>query len=291
MLRAVDSSRTRRAGGTLLAVLAVVLLVSVVALASRPESARGGALLGADPARVVLDVATYLFIVFVLLSLAVIVWALWPRRDEEMPALPPRRRWALSTVLSMLIAVGLAVWLRSAGRLGRLPGVVTGGGNGGPPAATATTPLRGGAPAGFDWIAAAIVLTVIAAGAAALWWFLLRRRREAGGTPLRRLQAVLDDAIDDVLAEGDPRRAVIAAWARLERVLGRYGLPRRDAEAPFEYAARAGTALDLEARWLERLADLFEWARFSTHDVTPAMRAEALRGLTDIRDGLRVATP
>ncbi|HXM56017.1 MAG TPA: DUF4129 domain-containing protein [Candidatus Dormibacteraeota bacterium] len=285
----MDSSRTRRAGGTLLAVLAVALLVSVVALASRPETARGGALLGADPARVILDVTTYLFIVFVLLSLAVIVWALWPRKNEEMPALPPRRRWALSTVLSMLMAVALAVWLRSSGHLGRLPNVAANGAAGRPPTAGAAAPLRGGAPAGFDWIAAAIVLALIAAGAAALWWFLLRQRRRTGPSPLQRLQAVLDDAIDDVLAEGDPRRAVIAAWARLERVLGRQGLPRRDSEAPFEYAARAGAALEVEPRWLERLADLFEWARFSTHEVTPAMREEALRGLTDIRDGLRIA--
>ncbi|HSR22823.1 MAG TPA: DUF4129 domain-containing protein, partial [Candidatus Eisenbacteria bacterium] len=110
------------------------------------------------------------------------------------------------------------------------------------------------------------------------------------GVPLaRRLQAVLDDAIEDVLAEADPRRAVIAAWARLERVLARSGLPRWDSEAPFEYAARAGAALEVEASWLERLADLFEWARFSTHEVTPAMRDEALDRLVAVRDGLRVA--
>src|SRR5262249_52411393 len=106
--------------------------------------------------------------------------------------------------------------------------------------------------------------------------------------------AVLDDAIDDVLAEADPRRAVIAAWARLERVLGRYGLPRRESEAPFEYAARAGGELGdrigVEGAWMEPLAGLFEWARFSTHDVTPAMREEALHGLVSVRDRLRLAT-
>ncbi len=101
---------------------------------------------------------------------------------------------------------------------------------------------------------------------------------------------MLDDAIEDVLGETDPRKAVIAAWARLERVLGRYGVPRRDSEAPFEYAARAGPAIGVEAVSLERLADLYEWARFSLHDVTPAMRTEALDGLVAVRDGLRLAT-
>ncbi|HSR24105.1 MAG TPA: hypothetical protein VLW53_11175, partial [Candidatus Eisenbacteria bacterium] len=112
----------RRAGGALLAVLAVAVLLPVVALASRPEGRPGGTLLGADPARVVLDVATYLFLVLVVLGLLVIVWALWPRPDDEMPALPPRRRWGLGTVVSALLAVALALWLRSGGHLRELPG-------------------------------------------------------------------------------------------------------------------------------------------------------------------------
>jgi hypothetical protein len=77
-------------------------------------------------------------------------------------------------------------------------------------------------------------------------------------------------------------------------VLARHGVPRRDAEAPFEFASRAGkelaAELAVEDGWLEQLAGLFEWARFSTHDVTPAMREEALGGLVAVRDGLRVAT-
>jgi hypothetical protein len=92
-----------------------------------------------------------------------------------------------------------------------------------------------------------------------------------------------------VLREADPRRAVIAAWARLEKVMARHGLARRDAEAPFEYAARAGAELAVEDLSLGRLADLYEWARFSLHEVTPAMRGEALTGLLAVRDGLRRA--
>ena len=82
---------SRRAAGTLLAALAVAVLLSVVALASRPDGGPGGPLLGPDPARVILDVATYLFIVLVALGLLVIVWAIWPRPDDEQLALPPRR--------------------------------------------------------------------------------------------------------------------------------------------------------------------------------------------------------
>src|SRR5262249_51798663 len=203
----------------------------------------------ADPARLLVDVATYLFIVFLLISLAVIVWALWPRPDDEMPALPPRRRWMLSTIVTAVVFTALAVWLRSSGRLGQVPGVNPGGGAGGTPPALAQQ-VHSGTPPGFDWLAAGIVLVALAAGAAPAWGFL-RPRAGAGRLALGRRQETLDDAVDDVGGEPDPRRAVIAAWTRLERVLARHGLPRRESEAPFEYAERAGADLEVPARWLE----------------------------------------
>jgi hypothetical protein len=290
----VEPSRARWAGGTLLAVLIVALLLPVVALASRPETGGGAALLRADPARLLLDVGAYLFVVFVALTLLVIIWALWPRPNEELPALPPRRRRVLSTVLTMVLFVGLAIWLRSTGRLGPRQNPLLGAGAGAAPPALPGQGRAGAAAAGFDWLAAAIVVALLVAAAVLAWWFL-RPRRQAGGLSLARLQAVLDDAIDDVLGEADPRRAVIAAWARLERVLARYGVSRHDSEAPFEYAARAGAELHaqlgVEGGWLEPLAGLFEWARFSTHEVTPAMREEALAGLVAVRDGLRLVAP
>jgi len=289
----VEPGRARWAGGTLLAVLVVALLLPVVALASRPEGGPGtGTLLGPGSARLALDVISYLLAVLLLLILLVIIWALWPRPDEEMVALPPRRRRTAATILTMLLLVGVAVWLRSTGHLGTPPVLGGAGAIRGAPAGLADQ-ARNGAQPGFDWLAAGIVAALLIAAAVAAWWFL-RPRRLAGAMPLSRLQAILDDAIDDVLSEADPRRAVIAAWARLERVMARYGLPRRDSEAPFEYAARAGgelgASLGVEGAWLEQLAGLFEWARFSTHDVTPGMREEALVGLVAVRDGLRGAT-
>ncbi|HYW23165.1 MAG TPA: DUF4129 domain-containing protein [Terriglobales bacterium] len=287
----MEPNRARWAGGTLLAVVAVALLIPVVALASRPEDAGGIALHSADPARLLLDVASYLFAVFVVLSLIIIIWALWPRPNEELPALPPRQRRVLSTVLTAILLVAIAIWLRSTGRLGPRQNLTLGGGAGGLPPGSLPG-HGGGAPPGFDWLAAGIVVGLLVAGAVVTWWFL-RPRRPAAALSLARLQAVLDDAIDDVLGEADPRRAVIAAWSRLERVLAGHGVPRHDSEAPFEYAARAGEELDaelgVEGGWLEQLAGLFEWARFSTHDVTPGMREEALAGLVAVRDGLRVA--
>src|SRR5215471_4169031 len=238
----MEPSRARWAGGTLLAVLVVALLLPVVALASRPEDTGGAAHLSADPARLLLDVGSYLFVVFIGLSLVVIVWALWPRPNEEVPALPPRQRRVLSTVLTMIMLVAIAIWLRSTGRLGPRQNLTLGAGAGGPLPAAASG-HGAGSPPGFDWLAAGIVVVLLVAGVVLAWWFL-RPRKPLGALSLARLQAVLDDAIDDVLGEADPRRAVIAAWVKLERVLAGHGVSQRESEAPFEYAARAGTELD-----------------------------------------------
>jgi hypothetical protein len=281
--------RARRARGAALAVAAVVLLLPLVALASRPEGGGGPPLLGDDPARVAVDAILYLLVALAGLALAVIVWALWPRPGEEMPPLP-RRRWPLGMLVTTVPMIVVVVWLRS-GRLGGLSGLTPGGAAGSATLPRATVP---GAPApphaAVDWLALGLVTALLVTAGLLTWRWLRPRRPPPPRTVLAHPEPVLDDAIADVLAEADPRRAVIAAWARLERVLTRHGVPRRPAEAPVEFAVRAGGELSVELVSLERLADLFEWARFSLNEVTPAMRGEALEGLVAVRDGLRIAT-
>lgn len=275
--------------GIVLAVGGTALLLVVVALASRPDGGGDRALLGQDPARVILDTTFYLLIVAALLGLAIVVWAFWPRPGEELPQLPRRRRRPLAMVISSLLLVALFLALRN-----RHPGALlnlTPGGPGAPGAGRSALPpgAAGGAPPGVDWVALGIVAALLAL-AGVLVWRALRPRTPARATrsAIEGIQELLDDAIEDVMRESDPRRAVIAAWARLERVLAHHGLPRNPAEAPFEYAARARAGLAIDVFSLERLAGLFEWARFSLNDVTPAMREEALRGLLAVRDELRL---
>lgn len=277
----------RQAGRTALALVGLVALALVVALASRPEGG-GLPLLHEGASRVLMDVLIYLFLFCCLLGALLVAWALWPRPGDERPRLE-RPRGMLGAALMTGLAVVLIVWLRDrhGGQLLQTtqdrPGQL-----GGPPGMQVPGPGPG--PAGVDWLALGVVVALVA-GAAVFAWRALRPRPSARGprTALRDLQGLLDDAVDDVLREADPRRAVIVAWARLESLLTRHGLPRRESEAPFEYAARAGAGLALPTRSLERLAGLFEWARFSPHEVTPAMREEALGGLLGVRDGLRLA--
>jgi hypothetical protein len=97
----------------------------------------------------------------------------------------------------------------------------------------------------------------------------------------------LDESLDDLRREPDLRRAIIAAYARMERALAAAGIPRRPSEAPLEFLARALQGLDASADGVTRLTDLFEWAKFSPHQPDEAMRDEAISALESLRDELR----
>ena len=101
-------------------------------------------------------------------------------------------------------------------------------------------------------------------------------------------QAV-DESLDDLRAEPDSRKAVIAAYARLERVLAAHGLPRDPAEAPLEYLGRILAQLSVSDRAVRALTDLFEEAKFSQHAVGPEMKEQAIEALQTVRDDLLAA--
>ncbi|HEU5214221.1 MAG TPA: DUF4129 domain-containing protein [Gaiellaceae bacterium] len=120
------------------------------------------------------------------------------------------------------------------------------------------------------------------------------RRRLAPPIPRRApevLAAALDESLDDLRNDPDLRRAIIAAYARMERALAAAGIPRHPAEAPLEYVERALLALDTSAAAVRRLTELFLWARFSQHEPEPSMRDEAVEALVAVRDELRAAEP
>ena len=82
---------------------------------------------------------------------------------------------------------------------------------------------------------------------------------------------------------------MIAAYARLERVLAAHGVPRNPAEAPLEYLGRMLAELSVTDRSARALTDLFERAKFSQHDVGTEMKDEAIDALQTVRDDLRAA--
>jgi hypothetical protein len=127
---------------------------------------------------------------------------------------------------------------------------------------------------------------VVAGGVAVVW-----RMREQRPPPQLvdepdELLAAVDISLDDLENEPDPRRAVIRAYARMERALGSYGFARHPSETPLEYLARALSSLRVGRRSIERLSALFERAKFSQHEIDLTMKSDALAALGALRDEL-----
>jgi hypothetical protein len=145
---------------------------------------------------------------------------------------------------------------------------------------------------GFRWDELAVILGLLLVSAAIAAMRRSRRApRKRPETAPETLAAALDDSIDDLRGDPDLRRAIIAAYARMERVLAAAGIPRHPAEAPLEYLERALLSMDTSAGAVRRLTDLFEWARFSQHEPEPSMRDDAVDALVAVRDELRASEP
>jgi Domain of unknown function (DUF4129) len=145
-------------------------------------------------------------------------------------------------------------------------------------------------PIGFKWAPVVALAALIAAGFAAA--LIARKRRPGFRTPIslaEEVGQVLDLALDDLRSERDPRRAIISAYARMERLLGAHGFPRRPAEAPFEYLARVLVELEASPAPVFDLTTLFERAKFSHHDIGPELKDEAIDALESVRTELRAA--
>lgn len=270
-----------------LTAIAVLVLVGVVVVASS-----GSTPSASDDTRqpwyVLFDTIFSLSLVAVLASAAFIVYALAHRSPRENL----RTRGGLASVVALVAlaavlgTVDVRAWLLSH------PSEVEE-----PPAtsATANASENGAEPADrphFAWLPVTVILALAAIGVGA--YVLAERRRRAPLAPddavvAQELADILDDSLDDLRAESDPRRAVIAAYARLEQALGASGLPRRQEETAGEYVTRILDRLEVERSPVRRLSDLFTYAKFSHHEVSTAMKEEAIAALARIRDELRAA--
>jgi hypothetical protein len=159
-------------------------------------------------------------------------------------------------------------------------------------AGTATTHR---APA-FKW-PVAIIAGLICLGLGFGWYSARRRLRSATRLPFALadgafaadVAGTIDEAIDDLEAEPDARRAVIAAYARMESVLGRNGLRREPSETPLEYLRRVLLGVTARGDAVQSLTQLFEEARFSRHEIDAVMKRDAIGALRAIRDDLQSA--
>jgi Domain of unknown function (DUF4129) len=146
---------------------------------------------------------------------------------------------------------------------------------------------RGRSP--YPWVAIGAVVVLLSGGGAALAVERRRRARllrENDDDGRGAIVEAVDLAIDDLRHEPDARRAIIAAYARMETAFAAVGLPRQPAEAPHEFLVRSLRTLDASAEAASRLTALFEFAKFGHHPTTLAMRDEAVDALLATREEL-----
>ena len=125
-------------------------------------------------------------------------------------------------------------------------------------------------------------------------WVMVRRDRgPETGTPEQSVEEELARAIgstiDDLRKERDARRAVIAAYANMERILASHGLARGHAEVPYEYLGRVLRLLQVRESSVRSLTELFEYAKFSPHEIDEAMKEQAIESLVAVKEDLEVS--
>jgi Domain of unknown function (DUF4129) len=281
---------SRRSTRLLLVAGGLLLLLGVVAFASRSGFGHSS---NTAPSKAYVS---YAFTIFLILFVAMIpvtvyAWIMRARRGEGATRLSPGKRFVRSilfvTVFSLLALI--RHWLHLTFHV---PGQRA--------AHTAAHHAHGKLPKqhvpadtapSFEWTVLWIALGLFAVGMVAAVYLWRRYRIQLA--PLQDFpdlsQDVADtigDAIDDLEREPDPRRAVIAAYARMERVLGKHGLERRRSETAVEYMRRVLLGLTERGAAVERLTSLFERAKFSRHEIDAPMKAEAIGALQEIREGM-----
>jgi len=143
----------------------------------------------------------------------------------------------------------------------------------------------------FEWNVLWVALVVLTSTAGFVYYRWRAGKltfvpREPELTVSDDLAAGITDAIDDLEAEPDARRAVIAAYARMEAVLGRNGFLRVPSETAIEYLRRVLLGLTSRGDAVTRLTALFEQAKFSQNAIDATMKQDAIGSLREIRDGL-----
>jgi hypothetical protein len=294
-----DRSSTAR---VVLLTAGVFVLVFVVALGSnRPQArARGpGHVLDARP--IVGDLAVVLFVLG-LAVLAVAASTLWGgrrrrrRRDDEPDQVfeqEPMPWWLkpIFLAIALLPVGGLVAVILVAGRGGgRQTQTIAPIGTAPqrPTQPEASPPGHAASPALHWWFWVALAVAAVAVLAVVLARRRIRRATPDGarGADPGDLRAAIEESLDELEREPDPRRAVIRAYLGMERALAGQGLGRRPFEAPREYLARAFGAIRVSPTPGERLTALFQRARFSEHPIDRGMKREAITALATVRDEL-----
>jgi Domain of unknown function (DUF4129) len=279
--------------GALVTFVGLTAAIAVAAMAARAPLADSTPTNAASAGAPV----TALFILLVgagIVAVGFLAMLLWPGRrrkhdDELEPIGEPLQVHWLWKVLACLVPLVLGAALVAAAVIGArtrhpVPRLVLGGSGARLP--TSSHGASAGA-SGFvlaswlPWTVLGILVLAIATGVI----LVLRRRPPIAAAPSQETaaHAAVQEAIRTLETPSDPRQAVIAAYASMQRTLAANGVARSPAEAPREYLRRVLTANGATEHAARTLTDLFEEARFSRHPIPERARGLALAALTSMR--------
>jgi hypothetical protein len=285
--------RPRSAWRVLLLAAGMLVFLGLVAAVSRSHDTPGGRAGVHSPPS---GVGDYLFSIFLLVVVAMFLFMLWlwlANRDLLAQQRQRQQRGGMSRLLIFLMALALFAAVLSRVHKFDSNGNKVNPANF-PPGQTLKDAQKKKKVASngpeFKWLP---VFIATAAGLVVLGVIGVRsvRRERRGLAEAHALQLEFEELVEETLAdlyaEQDARKAIIAAYARVERIFASYGLGRDPSEAPVEYLRRVLPELRASGAALGRLTNLFEWAKFSAHDVDHSMRDEAIGALVEVRDELR----
>jgi hypothetical protein len=285
--------RPRSAWRVLLLAAGMLVFLGLVAAVSRSHDTPGGRAGVHSPPS---GVGDYLFSIFLLVVVAMFLFMLWlwlANRDLLAQQRQRQQRGGMSRLLIFLMALALFAAVLSRVHKFDSNGNKVNPANF-PPGQTLKDAQKKKKVASngpeFKWLP---VFIATAAGLVVLGVIGVRsvRRERRGLAEAHALQLEFEELVEETLAdlyaEQDARKAIIAAYARVERIFASYGLGRDPSEAPVEYLRRVLPELRASGAALGRLTNLFEWAKFSAHDVDHSMRDQAIGALVEVRDELR----
>ena len=286
---------TTRSWRGVAAVAGLLGLLALVAFAAAGHSPGGGSSRpSASTPSILKDYIATIALIMLPVGAFLIFWAAFLKRAfKSVPLMKSRafpfqvapRPFAYMTVFFIVLAIAVHWGHRGSG----------GGGAASPPSISASAKADGGRKPynpHFQWLPMVVLGSVIVGIGGLMMLLAFRRRREADDPEVMRVTVaqVLSETLDDLIHEPDPRKAVIWAYARMERTLAARGFPREESEAPDEYLARILAVVGASGHSVRRLTRLFERARFSEHEIDAGMKEDAIDSLTGLRAELLVAT-
>jgi uncharacterized membrane protein len=281
--------RTLKTAGLAAGLVALLVVVAMAARGGHPGT-NGHVATRAVPNSVQDGFVTLLAVVYIAAIVAIIFGLYrYPNRFRD-----PESRWLLkfaSVLALMLVATAIGYFAITHGHHGVQQNAkeqVKGAPGATRPHGLPKTNIQT-RQAHFEWPLVAGIGGLVLLGG--VWMYVRSRRRlapllERGGLEADMVTAI-ETSIDDLRRERDPRRAVIAAYASMERTLARHGLARHRSEAPHEYLGKILRGLRVRESAVVSLTRLFEYAKFSRHPIDDEMKEEAIEALIAIRDDLQ----